>query len=972
MRTAGQIPWYLIASILFSLSALALANLLAPPLNEIGSYIALALVVLIPGYLVVLFLFPSGGDLDFGRRLLLSFAASLLLAGLISLILYLTPRGLKPASLATILSFLILFLAALSYLRWRALPSRRRFIIGAKRGYRAGRPVGRASRSLISRRGPLLIALVAVLILAGLSLAIYHYHPDMNLFSSQERYTQLEVTWPESEIDDSSEPEYTTLTAGRELEARARIENHEGSPLNYSLRLVFDNSTIFVKGLRLEDNETWDSMLGFVLGGQPGNKRLDLLLFKEVESANPYKSEHLSVDLIDDRSSDPDTVENSSNESAESSASLPVSFEETTKVTVLSAGGGGGVSGSAAASPSAKSQKETEKPIDKEIENQPAANDAAEIASSTGALAPGSEAEAQPTASMISEETESSPGAVSAEEAASKDTALPASASGPENTSASASASISAPPSIPASGNLSSSSYDNLSSAAESGSLSTANAPSADEQVNPEPKDAAVADQPVEEATTTVQSAEKDAVTNQPPVLQSLQPDRSSPQTKGTAIIWRAGAEDPEGDRILYRFLLNGTEERKWSKSNSWSWSTHYLPAGEYTITVQAMDGLHSPPDSADSSLDASMTILEPNQPPILKDLEADPKSPGPLGSLITWTAAATDPDGDDLSYRFLLDGHEASGWSPSNSWAWNSSGSTAGDHEVTVQIMDGAHASQDSFDSELNRPYTLMESMTSPAVNSAAPTAISPDDHDLAGASSNQIPVIARIGADANSPVQIGAIINWTAQATDPDGDGLSYKFLLDGQDMTGWSSSPSWNQNTSAALPGTHKITVQVRDGNHASADSFDGSMDASFTLVEKNQPPVLLSLEPDLSSPRIPGETIVWKAEANDPDNDPILYKFQLEGKDMVRWSESNTWSWSTRGLAADDYRITVLVRDGRHESEYSFDGSLTESFTLNSAIDQQIDQLMSQRGFEASEDADDYRSSDIRLKVADQKA
>src|SRR5690606_20735916 len=152
----------------------------------------------------------------------------------------------------------------------------------------------------------------------------------------------------------------------------------------------------------------------------------------------------------------------------------------------------------------------------------------------------------------------------------------------------------------------------------------------------------------------------------------------------------------------------------------------------------------------------------------------------------------------------------------------------------------------------------------------------------------------------------------NWTARATDPDGDGLSYRFLLDGREASGWSTSPSWSWNTSGALPGTHKITALARDGRHASADSFHGSIDPTYTLEEKNQPPVLLSLEPDLSSPQVPGETIVWKAEARDPDNDPILYKFQLEGRDMVRWSESNSWSWSTRGLAADNYRITVLVR------------------------------------------------------------
>jgi len=377
-----------------------------------------------------------------------------------------------------------------------------------------------------------------------------------------------------------------------------------------------------------------------------------------------------------------------------------------------------------------------------------------------------------------------------------------------------------------------------------------------------------------------------------------------SPQTKGTAIIWRAEAIDPDGDRILYRFLLNGEEMKNWSRSGSWSFLTHYLPAGEYVITVLAMDGLHSSSDSFDSSLNATMVILEQNQPPILRELESDPESSSPQGSLIG---------------------------SPIESSA---------------------------------------ESSTPPLVSS--PEDPSKPADVPAGASStaslNQIPMFAELKPDVISPLEIGAMINWTARAADPDGDELSYKFLFDGQDMTGWSFSPYWIWDTSDALPGTHRITVLARDGKHAPTDSFDGSIDAEFTLMDKNLPPVLSSLVPDLSSPRVLGETIGWKAEAMDPDNDPILYKFQLGGKDMIRWSESNSWSWSTRGLSAGDYQITVLVRDGHHASEYSFDSSLAKSFRLKTSIDQQIDQLMSQRGFNASVDTE-YSSSDIMLKVAD---
>ena len=67
MRTARQIPWYLIASILISLSAIALANLFAPPLKEAASYLALALVILIHGYLAVLSFFTAADVMGWNR-----------------------------------------------------------------------------------------------------------------------------------------------------------------------------------------------------------------------------------------------------------------------------------------------------------------------------------------------------------------------------------------------------------------------------------------------------------------------------------------------------------------------------------------------------------------------------------------------------------------------------------------------------------------------------------------------------------------------------------------------------------------------------------------------------------------------------------------------------------------------------------------------------------------------------------------
>ena len=125
MRLAWPPPGHLIASALISILALALANLSPESVKETGSLLALGLVILVPGYLIVLFRFPANRDLELSKRIILCLGLSALLAGLVSLVLMLTPRGLQPASLATILALLAIFLNAISYIRFSTQPRKR-------------------------------------------------------------------------------------------------------------------------------------------------------------------------------------------------------------------------------------------------------------------------------------------------------------------------------------------------------------------------------------------------------------------------------------------------------------------------------------------------------------------------------------------------------------------------------------------------------------------------------------------------------------------------------------------------------------------------------------------------------------------------------------------------------------------------------------------------------------------------------
>jgi hypothetical protein len=83
---------------------------------------------------------------------------------------------------------------------------------------------------------------------------------------------------------------------------------------------------------------------------------------------------------------------------------------------------------------------------------------------------------------------------------------------------------------------------------------------------------------------------------NKNATIQSINPDKASPQSPGATIVWKVEASNPNNEKMLYDFWLMGpatggqlTDETGWIAESSWTWNTTDADEGENQIEVRVM-----------------------------------------------------------------------------------------------------------------------------------------------------------------------------------------------------------------------------------------------------------------------------------------------------------------------------------------------------------------------------------------------
>ncbi len=171
-----------------------------------------------------------------------------------------------------------------------------------------------------------------------------------------------------------------------------------------------------------------------------------------------------------------------------------------------------------------------------------------------------------------------------------------------------------------------------------------------------------------------------------------------------------------------------------------------------------------------------------------------------------------------------------------------------------------------------------------------------------------NEPPLISSLTAEKEATTLSESQI--VCEASDADGDSLTYQWSADSGIIKGEGSNITWVMPDAI---GNYTIKVTVADGKGGTV-----SESATIAVIEtSNQPPVISGLTKDGSPPgeenRVkPWVTTILQCKAQDPDGDKLDYLWRATCGKIT--GEGSTVSWTSPGVNGD-CTITVVVNDDR---------------------------------------------------------
>jgi len=263
---------------------------------------------------------------------------------------------------------------------------------------------------------------------------------------------------------------------------------------------------------------------------------------------------------------------------------------------------------------------------------------------------------------------------------------------------------------------------------------------------------------------------------NHQPTITSIKAVPETAYPSGSCQI-ECAASDDDGDELSYEWSAGKGHIDGDGAIVVWNAPES---AGIYSVTVKVTDG-----NEGEASNSIAISVRE-NHPPIIVSLTADTDWVEPSNSCQI-ECAASDDDGDELSYEWSADGGDISGTGSFVTWT---APEAVGLYNITVAVTDG-HGKKDTASLTISAALSSPPTIESLIVTPKGHKYLKEDDGGY------------KVGKAKSCDIECVAF--------DPNGDELSYEWLADGGDISGEGSIITWTAPDSA---GEVTVTVTVSD--------------------------------------------------------------------------------------------------------------------------------------------------------------
>jgi hypothetical protein len=268
--------------------------------------------------------------------------------------------------------------------------------------------------------------------------------------------------------------------------------------------------------------------------------------------------------------------------------------------------------------------------------------------------------------------------------------------------------------------------------------------------------------------------------------------------------------QSPVDEEGIVRWpIRNGSEASEFTARVTDRFGHHATVHARWTaVTVAGIEPSQPERSSALPATSSTTSTKAANKPPTVTLTSPAAGAVFTLGTSITLTATATDPDGSIAKVEFYRSGTILIGTSSSAPFTAVWSGSTAGTHSLTAKAYDNRNATATS--------------------SSVTVTVVA-----------NQPPAVAMTAPAAGAFVRLGDSATLAATATDSDGRVTSVEFF-DGIVSLGSTSTSPFQRSWTPLTSGLHLLHARATDDKGAATDS-------QSVQVTVGSPPIVIVTNP-----------------------------------------------------------------------------------------------------------------------------